>query len=160
MWSRSVAAVVLFLGVSTLSFADNTRVYTRALPPDKAALERLNLRIEWTLYLPVEGRRDVIELIQTFDDQLFIQTRTGLVIAVDARTGKTLWSAALGNGGFTNVYPVAVNSQFVFVANVTKLYAFYRYSGVVEFISELGTTPTAGLAADDTGVYATLATRP
>ena len=57
MWSRSVAAVALFLGVSTLSFADNTRVYTRALPPDKAALERLNLRIEWTLYLPVEGRR-------------------------------------------------------------------------------------------------------
>ena len=160
MRSRTVAAAGLLLALAAIASAENTRVRTRAFPPDKASLDRLNLRTEWTLYLPVEGGRDRIELVQTFDDQLFVQTRNGLLTAVDARAGKVLWSVMLGNGGYANVYPVAVNSRFVFVSHVTRLFAFYRYTGVLEFTTDLRTPPTAGLAADDTGVYATLASRP
>ncbi|MDB5310985.1 MAG: hypothetical protein JWO38_5187 [Gemmataceae bacterium] len=160
MWSRPAAAAGLLLALAAFCPAQQSKVFTPAVPPDKDALQRLNLRTEWTVYLPVDGRRDTIELVQTFDDQLFVQTRTGLLITVDARTGKILWSAALGQGEYGNVYPVAVNSQFVFVAHITRLFAFYRYSGVVEFAADLGTPPTAGLAADDTGIYATLTTRP
>ena len=160
MWFRSAAVASLLLLLAGLTSADSPKVYSRAVPPEKAALDRLNLKTEWTLYLPVEGRRDSIEMVQTFDDQIFVQTRTGLLVAIDARTGKILWTAALGNGGYSNVYPVAVNSQFVFVSHVTQLYAFYRFTGVVEFTTDLGTPPTAGLAADNDSVYATLATRP
>ena len=160
MWFRSAAVASLVLAVVGLTSGQQAKVYSRAVPPEKAVLDRLNLKTEWTLYLPVEGRRDSIELVQTFDDQLFVQTRTGLIIAVDARTGKIQWTASLGNGGYGNVYTVAVNPQFVFVAHVTKLYAFYRYTGVVEFTTDLGTPPTAGLTADNEAVYATLATRP
>ena len=160
MWFRSAAVASLLLLLAGLTSADSPKVYSRAVPPEKAALDRLNLKTEWTVYLPVEGRRDSIEMVQTFDDQIFVQTRTGLLVAIDARTGKILWTAALGNGGYSNVYPVAVNSQFVFVSHVTQLYAFYRFTGVVEFATDLGTPPTAGLAADNDSVYATLATRP
>jgi outer membrane protein assembly factor BamB len=160
MLSRSVAAIGLFLCMTALCQSQNSRVYSRAVPPDKTALNRLNLKTEWSLYLPVDGRRDSIELIQTFDDQMFVQTKTGLLIAIDVQTGRVQWSAALGNGGYSNVYPVAVNSTFVFVTNVTTLYAFYRYTGVTEFTMGLGTVPTAGLAADDSGLYAVLASRP
>ena len=66
--------------------------------------------------------------------------------------------AAAGSSG--NVYPVAANSQFVFVAHVTQLYAFYRYTGVVEFVAELGTPPTAGLACDEQAVFCVLGMRP
>jgi outer membrane protein assembly factor BamB len=160
MLSRSVAAIGLLLCITALCQSQNSRVYSRAVPPDKTALNRLNLKTEWSLYLPVDGRRDSIELIQTFDDQMFVQTKTGLLIAIDVQTGRVQWSAALGNGGYSNVYPVAVNSTFVFVTNVTTLYAFYRYTGVTEFTMGLGTVPTAGLAADDSGLYAVLASRP
>lgn len=160
MWFRTASILGLLIALHQVGQADAPKVFSRATPPDRAALDRLNLRMEWSLYLPMATQRDSIESVQTFDDQLFIQTRTGMLTALDARTGKILWSAALGNGGYSNVYPVAVNSHFVFVAHVTRLYAFYRYSGVVEFTVDLGTPPTAGLAADSESIYATLTTRP
>jgi outer membrane protein assembly factor BamB len=159
MWFRSAAILGLVFALNQIGTADVPRVYSRAMPPDRAQLDRLNLRQEWSLYLPLASQRDSIQSVQTIDDQLFIQTRTGLLIAVDALTGKIQWTAALGNGGYGNVYPVAANAKFVFAAHVTRLYAFYRYSGVVEFTTDLGTPPTAGLTADDDSVYATLMTR-
>jgi outer membrane protein assembly factor BamB len=160
MWFRSAAILGLVFALQQIGSAERSNVFSRAVPPDRAALDRLNLKLEWSVYLPLASQRDSIESVQTFDDQLFVQTRTGTLIAIDARSGKIQWSAALGNGGYANVYPVAVNSNFVFAAHVTRLYAFYRYTGVVEFTSDLGTPPTAGLAADNEAVYATLMTRP
>lgn len=161
MWSRSAAAAGLLLGLGALSTGQTPpATYSRAVPPDSNALARLNLRTEWSQYLPIGGGRDSIQLIQTIDDQLFVQTRTGHLIAVDARTGRIQWQASMGNGGYTNVYPVAANARFVFVANVTRVFAFYRDTGIVEFTMDLGTTPVAGLAADARGLYAALATQP
>ncbi len=160
MWSRSVAAAGLLLGLGTFSAGQAPAPYSRAVPPDSAALARLNLRTEWSQYLPIGGGRDTIQLIQTIDDQLFVQTRTGHLIAVDARTGRIQWQAAMGNGGYTNVYPLAANARFVFATNVTRVFAFYRDTGVVEFTMDLGTTPVAGLSADARGLYAALATLP
>ena len=139
--------------------AQVNNVYSRAVPPDKAAMERLNLKIEWTAYVPVEGRRDSLTQIQTIDDQIFVQTRTGLFIAGDALTGRLQWVVQLGIRDYANTYPVAANSELVFVANVTKLHAFHRYTGVVEFVTDLGSPPTTGLAADETGVYCVLGMR-
>ena len=161
MSCRSATAIALVLGATALTFAQPPAgSVSRALPPDKAVLDRLNLRAEWTLNLPILGGRDSIELVQTIDDQLFVQTRTGLLVVVDAGTGRIQWTAALGNGGYTNVYGVAANAQFVYVTNVTKLYAFYRRTGVTEFVTDLKTVPMTGLVADDAGVYAVLAGRP
>jgi outer membrane protein assembly factor BamB len=159
MWHRSAVALVAVLIVAASGRAQVRGVYSRAIPPDKAALERLNLKIEWTAYIPVEGRRDTLTHIQTIDDQIFVQTRTGLLIAGDALTGRLQWVAQLGNGGYANSYPVAANSQLVFVANVTTLYAFHRYTGVTEFVVDLESPPTVGLAADESGVYCVLGMR-
>jgi outer membrane protein assembly factor BamB len=159
MWHRSAVVVAAVLLFAASAPAQVRGVYSRAIPPDKAALERLNLKIEWTAYIPVEGRRDTLTQIQTIDDQIFVQTRTGLLIAGDALTGRLQWVAQLGNSGYANTYPVAANSQLVFVANVTTLYAFHRYTGVTEFVVDLGSPPTVGLAADETGVYCVLGMR-
>jgi outer membrane protein assembly factor BamB len=159
MWHRTVVAVAFSLIISLPASAQVSNVFSQAVPPDKAAIERLNLKTEWTLNLPIDGRRDTISLIQTIDDQLFVQTRTGLLIVIDALTGRTQWSIRLGNGGAVNTYPVATNSLFVYVANVTKLYSFHRYTGVVEFVLDLETPPTTGLSADDSGVYCVLGVR-
>ncbi|HEY1186911.1 MAG TPA: PQQ-binding-like beta-propeller repeat protein [Gemmata sp.] len=158
MWYRlvSVAGLVLAAGLAP---AQQGNVYSKAVPPSPSALERLNLRAEWTLVVPVEGTRDTITQVQTFGDQIFVQTRTGSLVVVDALTGRIQWAARLGSGSYGNSYPVAVNSQFVFCAHITKLYAFYRYTGVTEFVTELGTPPTAGLAADEEAVYCVLGMR-
>ena len=55
MWHRTAAALFLIAAAMTASAQVNS-VYSRAVPPDKSAMERLNLKIEWTAYIPVEGR--------------------------------------------------------------------------------------------------------
>jgi hypothetical protein len=160
MWHKTAMAVALVLCSTLPSFAQVTGVYSRAMVPDKALIGRLNLKTEWTVNLPVEGRRDTITQVQTLDDQLFVQTRTGFLIAIDAVNGRIQWFVQLGTGGYVNTYPVAVNSEYVFAANITKLHAFHRYSGVAEFVAELGSSPTTGLAADESGVYCVLGIRP
>ena len=157
-WSRPAAVAGLLLALVGVGPAQNP-TYSAPVPPDQAALDRLNLRTEWATNLPVDGRLDTVQMVQTVDDQLFVQTRTGRLIAVDARTGRVQWAASLGNGGATVVYPVAANAQFVYAANLTRLYAFYRATGVLEFVSDMGSAPTTGLAADNTGVYAVLTVR-
>ena len=159
MLCRSAAAVGLVLVAVSVCPAQPP-TYTRALPPDRTALERLNLKTEWTLHIPIEGRRDTIASVQTVGDQLFVQSKTGLFGAIEADTGVLQWWTQLGNGGAANVHPVAANSRFVFVVHVTKLYAFYRRTGVVEFVHDLGTAATTGPAADERGVYAVLAINP
>ncbi|QJW95556.1 outer membrane protein assembly factor BamB family protein [Frigoriglobus tundricola] len=134
--------------------------FSKAAPPPKAVLDRLNLKSEWTQFLPVGGTRDTLVSVQTIDDQVFVQTRAGTLFALDALTGRVQWAARLGNGSYGNAYPVAANSQFVFCAHVTTLYAFYRYTGVTEFVTDLETPPTTGLACDEQSVYCVLGMRP
>lgn len=157
---RLLAVVGLLLVATGLVPAQPTGVYSKAVPPDKAALDRLNLRTEWTAVVPVEGNRDTLTQVQTIDDQVFVQTRAGLLVAINALTGRVQWAARLGNGGPGVSYPVAANAKFVFCAHVTKLYAFYRYTGAMEFVAELGTPPTVGLAADTESVFCVLGIRP
>ncbi|MBX9583619.1 MAG: PQQ-binding-like beta-propeller repeat protein, partial [Gemmataceae bacterium] len=160
MWFRLAAVAGLVLATVSIGPAQPNNVYSKAVPPTKAALDRLNLRTEWTLQLPAEGTRDAITQVQTLGDQLFVQSRNGALVAVDALTGRIQWVARLGNGSPGNSYPVAANSTFVYCAHLTKLYAFYRYTGQTEFVAELGTPPTTGLAADEEGVYCVLGVRP
>jgi outer membrane protein assembly factor BamB len=159
MWHRLAVVASLVLATSSPLFAQAGRVYSRAIPPDKSVVERLNLKIEWTANIPVEGRRDALTQIQTIDDQIFVQTRTGLLIAGDALTGQLQWFVQLGNGDQANSYSVAANSQYVFAVHVTKLHAFHRYTGVVEFVTDLNSPPTTGLAADESGVYCVVGMR-
>jgi len=156
MWHRPVVALAMSLLFVIPLSAQVSSVYSRAVPPDKAVIERVNLKTEWTINLPIDGRKDSISLIQTLDDQLIVQTRTGRIISIDALTGRVQWAAQLGNGGYVNTFPAAVNGQYLFVSNVTTMYSFHRYSGVVEFVMDLGTQPITGFAADDASVYCVL----
>lgn len=159
MWRRPAAALVLCLSLAVLASAQVGSSTSRALPPEKSLIERLNLKSEWAINLPIDGRKDSITLAQTIDDQLFIQTRRGLLVAIDMLTGRVQWSAQLGNGDFVNNYQVAANSKFVFATHITKLYSFHRYTGAVEFVTDVGSPPSAGLAADEQSVYCVLGVR-
>lgn len=160
MLFRSAAAVGLVAAAAAFSTAQRPSTTTRALPPDRAVLDRLNLKTEWTVHIPIEGRKDSIASVQTAGDQLFVQTRLGLFGAIEADTGTLKWWTQLGNGNPANVYPVAANARYVYVVHLTKLYAFYRYTGVLEFVHDLGTAATTGPACDEAGVYVVLAIRP
>ena len=156
--SAFVTGTVVMMILSAGIHGQSGRAVFPGVPP-ASALDRLNLRAEWSLQLPIELNREAIVQAQTIDEQLFVQTRTGLCFAIDSRTGQIQWQKQLGNGGYSVMHPATANEHLVFVTHVTKLYAFHRYTGNVEFETDLGSGPTAGLAADDTGVYCVLGMR-
>lgn len=124
--------------------------------PDQAALDRLDLRTEWTAYIPVESGRDAFGTVQVADEnQLFVQTRSGLLVAVDAASGAKQWTFRYP-ATYVNLYPVGWNDDFVFAVNIARLYCFHRYTGVVAFDYEMPGAATAGPAADREYVYVTL----
>lgn len=102
-----------------------------AVPPDQAALDRLRLATEWTSYLPLEGRRDGIAMVQVVDEsQIYVQTRAGLLVAVDARTGGIQWTQRYATG-YVDVHQVAVTDRLVVAASIDRLYAFQRADGFI-----------------------------
>ena len=154
-------AVVGLLAVGPAA-AQPPKTYSNPLPPDRAALDRLHLRTEWVAALPLEGRHDAVAHVQVVDeDQVFVQTRSGVLAAIDARTGSKQWSVKYP-AGYVNVYPVAVNDRFVFAVNVTRLFCYHRATGLLEFDHEIklaneqNAAPTAGPVADRENVYLVL----
>ncbi len=151
MRSALPAAVLLGLAVGPL-FAQGT---SRALTPDAAALDRLGLKADWSASVPVSGRQDAIARVQVADEhQIFVQTRGGLLVALDAATGREQWKAK-SPVAYADAFPVGVNEQFVYVVNVSKLYCLQRYTGVLEFAFDLPEAPSVGPVTDGDQLYVT-----
>ncbi|HET6572765.1 MAG TPA: PQQ-binding-like beta-propeller repeat protein [Fimbriiglobus sp.] len=127
-----------------------------AAPPARAALDRLHLLSEWTTYLPLEGAKDAVGTVQVADDtQIFVQTRAGLLVALDAASGAKQWTFSYP-ASYSTLYPLAITDEFVFALNVARLYCLHRYTGVLEFDYVLPGYATTGAAADKENVYITL----
>ncbi len=135
-----------------------------ASPIDRESLDRLNLRAEWNAFIPVSGKRDGLVQIQPVDDQqVFVQTKAGLLVAVDARTGRQQWSHKFATS-YGGSYPVAVNAKFCFAVSVGKLFCFDRYSGALMLEQDLRETfphreetPVSGPVADNRNVFIQMA---
>jgi len=114
-----------------------------------SALARLNLKPEWTASIPIASRLDGINRVQVVDhEQLFVQTKNGALYSIDAKTGRELWKF-LYPSKLSEGYALAVNEQYVYSVNVSKLYCHQRYTGVVEFEVPLPELPAAGPEVDD-----------
>lgn len=150
---RSVlpAAVLLGLAVGP-AFAQGT---PRAATPDTTALDRLGLKADWSASVPVFGRQDAVVRVQVADEnQIFVQTKGGLLVALDAATGREQWKVKFPVA-FTDGFAVGVNEQFVYSVNVSRLYCHQRYTGVLEFEFELPETPSVGPVTDGDQLYVT-----
>ena len=75
-------------------------------------------------------------------DTLFVHTRSGLIHAMDAETGGTLWVAQVGNRKYPNLGP-AVNDQFLAIINGTTLYVLDRTDGHIIWERPMARVPSA-----------------
>ena len=114
-----------------------------------SSLARLNLKSEWTANIPIASRQDGLLKVQVVDEnQVFVQTKNGALYCIDAKSGRELWKY-LYPSKMTDGYAVAVNEQFVYSVNVSRLYCHQRFSGVLEFEIALPESPASGPVVDD-----------
>jgi len=147
----SVALIVLI--APSVTFAQTPRTYARVTQPEREQLEKLNLKIDWVVNIPVGGKRDGLAEIQLIDEtQMFVQTRGGSLIAVDAVTGRQQWTFRYPFE-YPSIFPVAVNSKFVFALNVARLFVFNRLTGAIEMEYNLPAAPSTGPTVDFEHLY-------
>lgn len=127
-----------------------------AAPPSEAALDAANLKTEWTTPIPVAGQYDGVELIQVVDGgQVLVQTKGGLLVALDAKTGVLQWSIKFDSNR-APVYPVAVNDRYIVAVNLVTLYCLHRYTGLLEFQIKLPLIPSSAPSLDRDVIYVTM----
>ena len=153
---RMFLVLAALVTTSSVALSQPSSTYSRAFPPSQEALDRLNLKSDWTFYVPVSGQADGLAKIQILDeDQIAIQTKSGVLLLVDEGTGRQQWKFKYP-GHFTSGYNVAVNAKYLFAVNVAKLYCFHRYTGLLEFEFDLPEAPSTGPLADQSQVYVAL----
>ncbi len=131
------------------------QLYTNPSTPPREALDRLNLTLGWRAYVPVQGRRDGILTAQLVDGELYVQTRMGMVIKLDAETGREQWRNVAGTA-FKPTHELGFNKTAVFVVSGTWLFAMDRATGRQLWEYNLPSAPSAAPAADDKLVYLSL----
>ena len=100
----------------------------------------------------MDGRKDGFVSIQLTDGQIFVQSRSGLVAALDAETGRTLWSTNVGKS-YGAGFPLAINSFDVYALNGGTIYALDRRTGSVKWKFRQPEGLSAGPVADDEQIY-------
>jgi outer membrane protein assembly factor BamB len=145
-----VAAVVAC--VRLVAQPARPEIFTRPDVPPREALDRLNLRLAWRTYVPMDGMRDGLVSVQPAGPDLLVLTRSGHIILMNAENGETRWRTRVGIPYRTRLAP-AINSRTVLVVNNVFLYALSRSTGQVQWQFRLPGGVSAPLAAGEDAVY-------
>jgi outer membrane protein assembly factor BamB len=130
----------------------HSRLYSVPLPPPREVLDRLNLQLGWRIYVPMADRQDGLATVQLHNDDLYVQTRSGMVLLIDAETGVTRWQNRVGLP-YRTAHAVAFNSREVYVVNSTYLYALDRRNGTVRWEHRLPEGVAAAPVADENLIF-------
>jgi outer membrane protein assembly factor BamB len=144
--------IVLFLAGQAQGQQYESRIYTNPVPPSREILDRLNLKLAWSAYMPMDGKKDALLAIRHTGKHLLVQTRSGLVSQIDADTGQSQWRTRVGlayRGGL----PLTSNSSQVFVVSNAYLYALDRASGQVDWQMDLPRGLSAAPIVDEDQLY-------
>jgi outer membrane protein assembly factor BamB len=129
-----------------------------AVPLSAAALvsesqvNRLGLTRAWFAQAGSLQSTGPVNHIHYSDGVLLAQTTGGMVSAIDAETGRTLWSRQVGpRGRWTS--EAAANKQYVAVVNGSRLHVMDRKSGAELWNRQLRGVPGAGPGLSETYAF-------
>lgn len=138
--------------IAPIAPGQDSRIYSRPAIPAQAALDRLNLKMAWRTYLPVDGRRDGLLSVQLLEKQILVQLRSGMIVSVHPETGRTQWMTRVGIPYRTS-QALGFNDRTVFAVNGVNLHALDRATGQRLWEFALPTAPSAPPVADAERVY-------
>jgi outer membrane protein assembly factor BamB len=128
------------------------KLFSQPVPPPRELLDRLNLKMSYRTYVPMDGRHDGLATVQLAGRNLFVQTRSGLVTLLDAETGAAAWRQRVGKP-YVAEHALAFNSREVYVVNNVYLYALDRLTGAVNWYFRLSEGVAAPPVADENMIF-------
>ncbi len=153
MSQRLAVSIAALLTCATAAVAQNR---PRNLLPSDEVAARYGLVRKWYGFAPVDGVRERVQSVTAIGDQLHVQTNASQIHALDAESGKLLWSAQLGIP-IPGQFGSAITSKSVFALNGSKLYRLNRQDGSQLWSVRLPQAPNAAPAADEERVLVSTA---
>ncbi len=137
---------------ATLSWCALTSIGQAAVVIPQTLAARYGLTRAWFTQVGSPAATGPIRHVTLDRGTLFVQTQDGMVTALDAETGRTLWSTQVGPRNHTCTEPAA-NEDFVTVVNGSVLFVLDRASGRLQWQKQLSGSPGAGPALSRTHVF-------
>jgi hypothetical protein len=109
----------------------------------ETAAVRHGLTRAWFSQVKMDVGRSRVESVVLDDDALFVQTDRGMITAINAETGQTLWSKQVGKPNHPTMTP-GVSPDLVVVLNGSRLFALNRANGDLLFETQVSGPPGAG----------------
>src|SRR5215216_1787253 len=147
--SAIVAAEIL----TVFGLAGDVWCERRLISQDEAA--RLGLTRAWFTQVRLNAAHTHVERAVLEGDRLTVLTSAGVVQELEALTGKTFWTAPIGNENYPSLGP-AGNEKYVAVLNGSTLYVLDRKDGKPAIIRSVGSAPGAAPALSEQYVFVPL----
>lgn len=112
----------------------------------------VGLHRAWFTRVQIDPLRGRIGSVVQQGPTLFAQTDRGTIQAIDAESGRTLWTVTVGNPNYPTMSPSA-NSKYVAVVNGSTLYVLDRNTGSSVWEKRLKHIASAGIAMSDKYVH-------
>lgn len=98
-----------------------------------------------------------LEYVNFDEGMLLVQSSRGMLTAIDADTGRTLWETQIGPPGRSNSEPAA-NDKYVVVLNGSTLYVVNRSDGSIAWHRQVRGAPGAGPGISQTHAFVPIIT--
>jgi outer membrane protein assembly factor BamB len=123
-----------------------------SLLPDNRELNRYGLERAWWGHAVIDPARDTIQYVRVDEDNIYMQSRSGLVTAFDAETGRRLWSSLLGASTLESL-PVSTNESELLIPVGLRLIAVDKFTGEPGWELELPGQPSTSPAVAKNYIY-------
>ena len=97
----------------------------------------------WETQAILNVERDVVAHIVNDEDVVYVQSTAGIVTALNAETGREMWTAQVGRTDEVAM-PASSNASIVMIVAGPALYALDKFSGKELFSYRLPSQPSAG----------------
>src|SRR5262245_7437818 len=152
---RVSSAIVGAAVLAIVALAGEARCERRLISEDEAS--HLGLTRSWYTQVQLDAAFTRLDRAVLEGDRLTVLTSSGVVQELDALTGKTYWTAPIGNENYPSLGP-AGNDKFVAVLNGSTLYVLDRKDGKPAIIRSVGGAPGAAPALSNSYVFIPLVT--
>lgn len=147
---QRLSLVASILLVCSVSVSTNAQLSSGLISQGDAA--SVGLKRAWFARAEVNpARSSVVDWILA-GDQILILTDAGVLQALDANNGQTLWVTKFGNPNYPSLGPAA-NDKFVAAVNGSTLYLFDRKAGRIQGQRKIGGAPGAAPALGKDHVF-------
>ncbi len=138
MWRRLIWSVPMVLALCAAAHV----LHAAALVPQSDA-KRCGLTRAWYAQVGSPQATGPVNHVNYSDGALLVQTTAGMLTALDAETGRTLWGRQVGpRGRWTS--EAAANKEHIAVVVGSQLYVLDRQSGTLLWVRQLAGVPAPG----------------